>query len=135
MSLHKYEKLPGHQENLRDSDADFSDSEAGLPRTSDDIRRHDLETITAEEEAERLLADNEKTGGGGSANTHNGDKRLSLRRRRQGSWRSSRSEEEGERVDKVEDGDRPSSSVNSSEEDVSRLRSTQMNHQVGRLPS
>ena len=137
MSLHRYESVHS-QEAHRDSDEEleFSDNETEVLRTSDDLRRHDQETISAEEEAERLLTGSEKDGRGltglfrrdGKPKDEN---RVPSKRRRKSSWRRSRSGEDGELMYKVEEGGRSSSTDISSDEDSGSLQTTPEKHQVG----
>lgn len=120
---------------------DFSGSEGdgydGQPRTSEDVRRHDRETLTAEEEAERLL------GGGGSEEKASGfgqrfaDRRAARRQRRREARREKRSRKKGGREESelmydMETGHR-SSSESSSETDLRRLKETQARQKVGSL--
>ncbi|KXT12754.1 hypothetical protein AC579_679 [Pseudocercospora musae] len=135
MSLHKYESVPS-QEARRDPDGELelSDDETEVPRTSDDLRRHDRETIAAEEEAERLLTGSEKDGPGLTSlfrrvGQPKDEKRVSSRRRRKSSWRRSRGGEDGELVYKVEEGGRSSSTDVSSDEDSGRLQTPPEEHQ------
>lgn len=63
MALQDYEKVE-RVEPASESDDDDNDEEdeVTLPRTSEEVRRHDMETLTAEEEAERLLTGSSSRG-------------------------------------------------------------------------
>ena len=121
---------------------DFSESEneyAAHNRTSEDVRRQDRETIGAEEEAERLLAGDEKSsrverlfkrradGGEQDAKRQRRkeSRRLKRRKRKEG--------QESELMYDMEGGHRSSddSSGHSSEVDLKRLAETQAKQKVG----
>lgn len=102
-------------------------------RTSEDVRRHDRETLTAEEEAERLLGgENEEKGA--SFGRRLADRREARRQRRREARRGKRKGrrgdgEGGELLYDTEHG-RRSSSESSSEADLRRLKETQSMQKV-----
>lgn len=101
-----------------DSDNSENENEARTPRSSEEARRHDQETLHAEEEAERLL------GGGGEKAAGQSAPRRQKRRRKGG---GNREKGESEQMYAMEEGGRASesSSGNSSEVDLQRLREVQ----------
>lgn len=112
MATSAYEKL----DRPVDSDDPVSDSEQlRTPRSSEDARRHDQETLNAEDEAERLL---------GRAEKRTSPRRQKKNRRRR---RDGEKVEESELMYAMEEGGRTSesSSGNSSEIDLQRLRQVQ----------
>lgn len=123
MATSAYEKL----DRPVDSDDSENENEVRTPRSSEDARRHDRETLHAEDEAERLLGGG---GGGGSSEKAAGQRQpRRQRRRRKGTGEKGESElmyamEEGGRVSE-------SSSGNSSEVDLQRWREVQ-GRKVGR---
>jgi hypothetical protein len=141
MDRQEYEKLDqadADNEHLADSNAE-SEDEAD-PRTPGEVRRHDEETLTAEEEAERLLtggADRGASRGGRGGRRRDGndgtfnEKRHTKRRKR----RAARGGEEGELMYEMEEGGPRSSSAessgNSSEVDMATLGQAQARHKVG----
>ena len=125
----------------RPEDDDFSGSDnehhdsAQAQRTSEDVRRHDHDTLTAEEEAERLLGGKqEQSLPGGSSRIgklfgrSEGDGK-GPRRKRKRAGRKSRKEEKRELMYEMEEGGPRSSSAessgHSSEVDMQRLGETQ----------
>lgn len=122
MAVSAYEKLD------RPVDSDDSENEAALrtPRSSEDARRHDQDTLNAEDEAERLLGGGEKASAGQRV-----PRRQRRRKRREGG-----KVEESELMFALEEGGRASgsSSGNSSEVDLHRLREAQ-GRKVGGLRS
>lgn len=118
MSGATYEKL---DRPAADEHSDSPDDYAG--RTSADVRQHDYETLTAEEEAGRLL--------GGS------EKKAAKRREKRGSGKGRRRRLKGEESELMyemeEGGPRASSdsSGNSSEVDLQKLGETQARQKVG----
>lgn len=129
MSSAKYEKV----DPIEDGDADLSDSneeydyDTTQDRTSEDVRRHDLETLTAEEEAERLLRPESKK----KLSQRGDDEKREARRQRRkerGSKRSKRKGEENELMFTMEEGGpraSDESSGHSSEVDFQRLGEVQ----------
>lgn len=128
MSGSAYEKVD-HEEDLSESDNDYDS--ADVPRTSEDVRRHDRETIAAEEEAERLLGRGDVQGSSKwFKRQEDGDKEPSRRqKRRQRRRRRKNGGEESELMYEMEEGGQRSSSTessgHSSEIDMQRLREVQ----------
>lgn len=115
--------VSAHEKLDRPVDSDDSANEADelrTPRSSEDARRHDQETLNAEDEAERLL------GGGGGGERIRGEKR-SPRKQKRRKRREGEKVEESELMYAMEEGGRGSegSSGNSSEVDLARLREVQ----------
>lgn len=111
-------------------------------RTSADVQGHDRDTITAEEEAERLLAVGrerpQEVGGLAHMFRRDGDEsnqKRSRRRQRRKDRRSRGYNGESELLYKVEEGGRSSSaesSANSSEVDIGRMRHMHAKRKVHR---
>jgi predicted AlkP superfamily pyrophosphatase or phosphodiesterase len=121
MARRDYEKVSGGADNDEEEQASQNNSDIEDDfRTSQEVRRHDAETIEAEEEAERLLA-------GGSAEKAVSSQRRE--RRKKSRRRDGREKEERELVYDVEQGGPRSSSAessgHSSEVDLVRLGKAQ----------
>ena len=123
MSSAKFAKLD--QPEAADSSGSERDEYNG--RISEEVRRHDEETLTAEEEAERLLGGGtEKSDGFGQRFA---DKREARRQKKREARREKRSRRKGGRDESETMYDmekaRRSSSESSSEADMRRLKQTQ----------
>jgi hypothetical protein len=112
------------------SGLDAERDESGGGRTSEDVRRHDHETLNAEEEAERLLGGEKE-----------GESRLKALFKRDGESRSERKKsrrkrrregrgEKRELMYEMEEGGPRSSSAESSEVDMQRLGEMQAKRKV-----
>ena len=135
MASGAYEKYDRPEDDgFSGSDNEHHDS-ARAQRTSEDVRRRDQETLTAEEEAARLLGGERELsmpGGGSRIGTFlgrsDGD-RNEPRRKKKRARRKSRKEEKRELMYEMEEGGPRSSSAessgHSSEVDLRRLGETQ----------
>ncbi|KAK4545645.1 hypothetical protein LTR36_002598 [Oleoguttula mirabilis] len=124
MARSDYEKVDGSEGG--------SDDES-LPRTSGEVGRHDEDTLTAEEEAEKLLGGRSR--GVGSTLFGGGDGRQDGGRRKRGSKRQRKGEKREVMYEMEEGGPRSSSaesSGHSSEVDMAKMGETQ---QAGRKQS
>ena len=135
MASGAYEKYDRPEDDgFSGSDNEHHDS-ARAQRTSEDVRRRDQETLTAEEEAERLLGrEREQTmpGGGSRIGQFFGRSdgvEKGSRRKRKRAGRKSRKEQKRELMYEMEEGGPRSSSAessgHSSEVDLRRLGETQ----------
>ena len=117
---------------LSDSDG-YDGSSPAQGRMSEDVRRHDRETLTAEEEAERLLGSGEK---GTSIAQRFAERTESRRQRRRARRREQRVKGAGggEKRELMYDmeGGRRSSSESSDEADMRRLKEMQARQKVRR---
>lgn len=109
--------------DLNGPDDEELDDDHDEPRLSEDVRRHDNDTLTAEEEAERLLGGSEKA----SRSTSNVQK--SRRQHRKRDSRRRDGGKDGELMYEMEEGGPRSSSAessgHSSEIDMKALGETQ----------
>lgn len=131
--------MPGESMDAEDHHYSVDSDSGSDSRTSADVARHDRETITAEEEAERLLTgDQEKPQDARRLarmfRRDERDQKRSRRRQRRKDRRSGRHNGESELLYKVEEGARSSSaesSPNSSEVDMGRIRQAHAKRKVG----
>jgi hypothetical protein len=125
----KAQSASGSRESSGDYDRAYADDETEI-RTSLERRQHDYETLTAEEEAERLLL------GGNDATSDRNFKQKSSRQRKKGLMgrrkRSSTAmDAEGELLFKAEKGGR-SSSEDSHDSDSRRSNGNPLNQKSAR---
>lgn len=123
-----YGDLTRNNERSEDLAADVSEDEQDI-RAPQDVRRHNRKTLVSDEEAERLLAEDEKARQRGPGDRYE-DQRV--RHKRRGSKKHGQRTER-EIVYEVEDGPRSSSeesSGHSSEVDMARLGNTLAKHKV-----
>lgn len=128
MARSAYEKL----DRPADDGSSGSEDEINHLRTSEDVRMRDQETLTAEEEAERLLGS-----GNGAASSHQSRREVREQRRRERRREKKRSngqEEKRELMYEMEEGGPRSSSADgsasSSEIDMHRLGEMQTRKKV-----
>ena len=127
-----YEKLDAPVDDEFSDEGSEHDSPAqARARTSEDVRRRDQETLTREEEAERLL------GGGGEKRHGKSPSRREKRQKKRASKREKRRSKRGEESEvmyEMEEGGPRSSSAessgHSSEVDTQRLGEMQARQKV-----
>ncbi|KAK5129382.1 hypothetical protein LTR08_003542 [Meristemomyces frigidus] len=110
-----------------DASDEGSDDES-IPRTSREVRRHDMETMTTEEEAERLLGKPSSGSRGLFGRVEDDDVRHEARRAERGSKKRRRSEKSEPMYELEEGGPMSSgaeSSGHSSEVDIATLHAVQ----------